>query len=41
MERGLIEVIDSGKLEETSCHCHQLIKRTYMRLIGPREPVSE
>jgi CRP-like cAMP-binding protein len=41
MERGQIEVIDPGKLEETSCHCHQLIKRTYMRLISPREPVSD
>ncbi len=36
-----MEVVASHKLEQTSCHCHQLIKRTYMRLIGPREPVSE
>ena len=34
MERGLIAVNDPEKLEATCCHCHQLIKQAYIRLIG-------
>jgi hypothetical protein len=38
MERGVIRVSDPQKLEATSCHCHQVIKQSYLRLIGRSRP---
>jgi len=34
MERGLIAVSHPEKLEAICCHCHQVIKQAYVRLIG-------